>query len=318
VALVRGQPGKVKGIERCIVQVIYCEDPLKANQPDEAFSAEFNAAALAGLHSGLISYEILVNDRDPVQAVCRIQNCRPEELGVYRGWMLRPEEYARLYVTLIDRGIRLINTPEQYRHCHYLPESCTIIEGFTPQSVWLEKATGFGLEGIMETLRPLGDKPVIVKDFVKSQKHYWNEACYIPSAANREAVERVVNRFLDLQGDSLNESLVFREFIEFEPVGVHSRSGMPLSRELRVFVLDGEPLFSTRYWEEGDYDDTLPAVDSFRDVMRAVRSRFFTMDVAKRLTGAWMIVELGDGQVSGLPETADVSGFYDALRARLV
>jgi hypothetical protein len=49
-------------------------------------------------------------------------------------------------------------------------------------------------------------------------------------------------------------------------------------------------------------------------VAKAVRSRFFTMDVAKRRDGDWLIVELGDGQVAGLPETADVDRFYKALR----
>ena len=33
-------------------------------------------------------------------------------------------------------------------------------------------------------------------------------------------------------------------------------------------------------------------------------SRFFTMDVALRTNGECIIVELGDGQVSGLPDQA--------------
>jgi hypothetical protein len=39
------------------------------------------------------------------------------------------------------------------------------------------------------------------------------------------------------------------------------------------------------------------------------------MDVAKRKDGAWMIVELGDGQVAGLPDEAAARSFYQALRA---
>jgi hypothetical protein len=39
--------------------------------------------------------------------------------------------------------------------------------------------------------------------------------------------------------------------------------------------------------------------------------------VAKRVDGDWMIVELGDAQVAGLPETADVLDFYTKLRDRL-
>ena len=48
-----------------------------------------------------------------------------------------------------------------------------------------------------------------------------------------------------------------------------------------------------------------------------VRNRFFTMDVANRVDGGWMIVELGDAQVAGLPERADVGAFYRALAQRL-
>ena len=46
-------------------------------------------------------------------------------------------------------------------------------------------------------------------------------------------------------------------------------------------------------------------------------SRFFTMDIAKRVDSDWMIVELGDGQVAGLPDRADTGAFYQALAQRL-
>jgi hypothetical protein len=49
--------------------------------------------------------------------------------------------------------------------------------------------------------------------------------------------------------------------------------------------------------------------------MRRVQSRFFTMDVARRRDGAWMTVELGDGQVAGLPPGVDAVEFYRMLTA---
>src|SRR5205823_3673815 len=142
------------------------------------------------------------------------------------------------------------------------------------------------------------------------------EACFIPSANDREAVSRVVARFLELQGDDLNEGLVFREYVEFEPIGVHPRSGMPLTEEYRVFWLDGSPVFWSPYWAEGDYRVSEPPIERFAGLAAAVRSRFFTMDVARRRDGGWMIVELGDGQVSGLPREADAERFYSALAER--
>lgn len=52
--------------------------------------------------------------------------------------------------------------------------------------------------------------------------------------------------------------------------------------------------------------------------MQRVQSRFFTMDVAKQVDGGWMIVELGDGQVAGLPDRAEVVTFYHSLAQRLI
>lgn len=66
--------------------------------------------------------------------------------------------------------------------------------------------------------------------------------------------------------------------------------------------------------EEGDYFGAHPPEGLFADVARRVGSRFFTMDVAQRKGGGWMIVELGDGQVAGLPGSADVVSFYRRLK----
>ena len=104
-----------------------------------------------------------------------------------------------------------------------------------------------------------------------------------------------------------------REFEEFVPLAAHSRSGMPLTREYRIFFLNGEPILSSEYWEEGAYDGPEPPLDDLRAVAARVASRFFTMDVAQRVDGRWRIVELGDGQVAGLPERADPLVFYREL-----
>ena len=291
--------------------LVFCRDPLEPSQPDRAFGAEVAAIERLGLPYVLIDHDALVRDGDPARAVRRVPSGPSRSSPpTGAGWSRRLSTGC-LYEALASKNIRLINDPEQYRHAHHLPENYPVISGHTPRSVWL---TGdLGIDRIMEALAPFGDGPVIVKDFVKSRKHEWAEACFIPSAADREAVERVVGRFLELQGDDLNEGLVFREFVEFEPVGVHPRSGMPLTEEYRVFWLDGEPVFWAPYWAEGDYRVSEPPIEQFAGVAAAVRSRFFTMDLARRRDGDWMIVELGDGQVSGLPRESDADRFYEAL-----
>jgi hypothetical protein len=41
------------------------------------------------------------------------------------------------------------------------------------------------------------------------------------------------------------------------------------------------------------------------------------MDVAQQHDGEWIIVELGDGWVAGLPGAADIHAFYASLGHRI-
>ena len=90
---------------------------------------------------------------------------------------------------------------------------------------------------------------------------------------------------------------------------------MPLTQEFRIFFLDRRVVYRSPYWDEGDYAGVQPPLEEFSGWAERVKSRFFTMDVAKRRDGDWLIVELGDGQVAGLPENADVDEFYQAIVA---
>jgi len=297
-----------------MVLVLFPSEPFSPREVDPDFAGERDAARAAGFATGLLDHTRVVAG-EAAGATGRV----PENAGatVYRGWMLTPSQYAATYAALEGRGAQLINSPEQYRTCHYLPESYRWIEGYTPKSVWLSLRSAVDFDEVMRLLAPFGDGPVVVKDFVKSQKHYWTEACFIPAANDRSAVERVVSRFLELQGQELAEGLVFRAFVPLAIVGKHPQSGMPLAAEFRIFWLDGEPLLSHRYW--GDltkFDAPLP-FQEIRPIAARVPSRYFTMDVAFLEGGGWTIVELGDGQVAGLPSPELAPEFFEKMHARL-
>jgi hypothetical protein len=246
-------------------------------------------------------------------SLINFEDLRKGEMAIYRGWMLKPDEYARLYTALLQRNVQLINTPVQYKYAHYLPDNYETIRDFTPRTTFQKLEGDFDFNDFRQALKVFGDHPVIVKDYVKSQKHYWAEACFIPRASEDEAVETVVRRFLDIQGPDINEGLVFREFIELEELGAHTQSGMPLTKEFRLFVREGKIMDAFYYWDEGDYQGLQPEINSFEELIPEIKSNFFTMDIAKRKDGDWMIVELGDGQVAGLPENADKEKFYQNL-----
>ncbi len=297
------------------MMLLFCLDPLAGREPDAEWREEVTAARASGFDSALVDHDALVRGHDPARAVLRVPKSDTTPVAIYRGWMLRVEEYRLLHEALMGRGVRLINDPAEYARCHHLPESYAAIESMTPKSVWVRLDEDLSVDRLMEILRPFGSAPVVLKDFVKSRKHEWAEACFIPSSADRAAVERVVARFRELQGEDIAGGLVFRAYERFEPLGAHSRSGMPITREYRIFFLAGAPLAVLPYWDEGDYSGEAPPVDRFTRVAEGVRSRFFTMDVARRIDGEWRIVELGDGQVAGLPRGAHVAEFYRQLAA---
>lgn len=299
-----------------LMLIIFPSDPLEPREPDSSYAHEAHAAHAAGHDVVLVSHEALVNNRDPVGAVRRVPDQAPPRSAIYRGWMMRADQYFGLHAALISKGVTLISDPEAYVHAHHLPESYAVIRATTPRTVWMPGGSPVDFAAVHRALEVFGDKPLIVKDYVKSRKHEWNEACFIPSASDVDAVESVVLRFLELQGEDLAGGLVFREYLDFEPVGTHPKSGMPLTREHRIFWLDGEPLLIANYWEEGRYGAVEPPVDSFREVASRVQSRFFTMDIARTTKGDWLIVELGDGQVAGLPSDNLADEFYRALAAR--
>jgi hypothetical protein len=73
----------------------------------------------------------------------------------------------------------------------------------------------------------------------------------------------------------------------------------------------------TPYWEGVTYEGGGPPIEQFTSLARKVPSPFYTMDVAKKRNGDWLVMELSDGQVAGLPDDADVEAFYRGLGERL-
>jgi ATP-grasp domain, R2K clade family 3 len=298
-----------------MVSFLFPSEPFSPRRVDSSFAREAAAVENLGCDIYLVDLESLVDLDDGMRATRLV----PPNAGltIYRGWMLTPSQYADLFAALSRVGTVLINNPDQYRRTHYLPESYSVIADITPRTVWISTSDVPDIDQIAELLAPFGDSPVIVMDYVKSRKHEWDEACFIPSASDRAAVERIVGRFCELQGSDLHEGLVFREYVPLRGVGSHPKSGMPLSEEYRTFVLDGKPVLTTTYWEDGTYSGDAPPLEQFTPVLQAVQSRFFTVDLARTVAGGWIIVELGDGQVAGLPEDLDPELFYRALFAEL-
>lgn len=303
--------------------ILFPDDPLKSGEVDSAFKVEAEAALKVGCFIGTVISEAA----DPAGD---LEAEHPGEPAIYRGWMMSANRYRRLYEELWDRGFQLINSPKEYRYCHELPQWYADFVSATPKSVWGGRAIGLEPNEWDYTYvqEALGDGPYIVKDYVKSRKHDWLEACYIPG---NDDLIRVTNRFIELQDEYLVGGVVHRQFVPIKQVGKHPKSSAPINNEIRLWILNGNVIMSHAYWgsDEGGADIVVPRdianlplvglVEPFTpDVFSECRfkSNFCTVDIAQHEHGRWVIIELGDGQVSGLPSHVDAEMFYRDLLER--
>lgn len=161
--------------------------------------------------------------------------------------------------------------------------------------------------------------PFVVKGATNSKKFQWNTHMFAP---NRYQAIEIASK---LSQDSMlgTQPVYIREYVPLKQLAM-GLNGLPISEEYRFFVLDGKVVDSGFYWSShvDDLDDTYtPDVvpQEFIDkVINAVKDhvRFWVFDVARTAAGDWIVVELNDGQQSGLSEI-DPDNFYKTLRDRL-
>ncbi|MFC1430984.1 ATP-grasp domain-containing protein [Streptacidiphilus sp. N1-3] len=287
--------------------LLLCGDPLRPARCDPYFAAQADAARQAGAGVALLDHDALLAGRGD-EAVRRV----PRGLGAvwYRGWMIPSPAYAELDAALAERGVQLLTTPDQYRAAHELPGWHGVFAGETPASVWMT-CRPLQAPGADVLARAVSELPVgvgIVKDFVKSRKHEWDQACYLPDLADISAVHRVVSRFVELQDDALAGGIVLRAFEELRrDVG-----------ETRVWWLDGEAVLTTAHPDTPDVEmavggEPWSVLDRIRPLVGKLGCRFVTTDLAQRTDGTWRVIEVGDGQVSDLPSSADPAALLGPL-----
>lgn len=288
--------------------LIMCSSPLNKRLPDDAYQVEYDAA------KEFTTVHLLDTDR------LGTFNLPPGNATlIYHGWMMTPHQYEVFNERCQSFGYDPITTPEQYVACHHFNEWYHALEGFTPKStiVLIDSIRSMTLS-VMKFMKE-NDCAVIIKDYVKSIKHYWHEACFIPRDADAVHVAKVISTFMQMKNEAgdLQGNLVVRKFVELQHIGNHNKSGMPLTKEFRSFVYDCKIIHTSRYWDQGNYDSITPPPEFLdliaKKVFAATNSNFFTFDVAQLKDNTWTCIEVGDGQVSAIPEQEDKKEFFKKL-----
>jgi hypothetical protein len=190
-----------------------------------------------------------------------------KDVVVYRGWMLKQKEYAKLCENIEFLGSSMFTSLDQYIASHYLPNWYHLIPELTPETKIFSK--GVNLKNELERL---GWDAFFIKDYVKSVKNG-------SIITNPDEADRVLAEIEEHRGE-IEGGICVRKFEKFLD-----------NTEKRYFVINGYPYGS-------DPEEKVPSV--VRDCSKIIPSPFFSVDVVKRCDGVERIVEVGDGQVSDL------------------
>ncbi len=276
--------------------LLFPRDVLRPRRPDEHFAQEAAAAHAAGFDVAVIDHDAFARGGPYDAAVAGVP---AGDSALYRGWMLRAEQYTALSEALAARDVVLRTSAEQYRRAHELPGWYSALDAITPESVW---TIGDGRDAFDRACAVLKAGPAVLRDYTKSMKHYWQEAAFIPDVSDTSAAWRVAARFRQLRGDDFVGGFVLRRFESFT------------GAEVRTWWVDGVCRLRTAH---PDTPNEHPPADLDLAPVAALISTldlpFVTADLALRSDGQLRLVEIGDGQVSDRPVTTSADVLITAL-----
>jgi len=287
----------------------FCADPLNPRKVEPEYEIEAACARAAG-------FEVIVIDHDEldhrIAPDAALKPARISDAGslIYRGWMLQAEAYTQLYLALKAKGIQPLVSPEQYVACHHGPNSTVPLKKFTPKTEFVLLADLDNESKIDETLSAFAGGGIVIKDWVKSQASgYWSEACYIPDSTDHANAIKVIKRFRELQAESIVGGIIFKEYVPLLPIGLPAY-------EYRAFVVNGNVVGCWPRSSEANQIKSPPR-ELLDRIASCVESPFVSVDLSIDENDKWWLLEVGDGQVSGLPVPEAATDLFETLSAAL-
>lgn len=199
--------------------------------------------------------------------------------------------YRELTIDLAANGGRLINTFEQHRWIANLD--------------YYQELRDYTFETYSEREFPYVNVDawpgIVVKGRTNSRKHHWNTMMF--ARTKPEAVEIATRLYQD---DLISQQgLVYRKYCPLVTYEI-GLNGLPFTNEWRCFFLGKELLAHAYYWSEAEdietpkfTEEALAFVTNIAEIV-SEHVNFFVLDVGEKQEGGWVLIEVNDGQMSGL------------------
>jgi len=251
-----------------------------------------------------ILFRRLFNDDEEIQIakkhcnVCEYRTQVSENSLIIGRYSVLPY-YKELEIDLSSKGSKSINTYQEHRYiadiCNYYED----IKEYTPKTY--------------TTWGNLPEGQWVLKGKTNSRKHQWNTHMFAKSTKD---IKGVVHKLLD---DPLisEQGIVVREYVPLKTFGI-GINGVPITKEFRCFFYKDEFLVGDYYWSEHpEHYQPLPneGKEFAIKVAKKLKERtsFFVIDIAETVRNEWIVIEVNDGQMSGL-SCNDPDRFYKKLQ----
>lgn len=246
------------------MQIVYPSDYFNRKKVDDVFEDEYNHAKNSGLTCLLLSTQHTSDGKYLLS-----QSLEPDVPVLWRGWMLKPEEYQRLHRAVSDNGCKMLVSCEDYVSCHYITGWYDACKKYTPETVFSPPEGDFDL-----ITASLNWPAYFVKDYVKSLTT--SRGSIATSADDiREVIQAIETYRGGIEGG----------------ISLRKVENIIQESERRYFCLNHQVYAS---------DDVVPG--RLTEIARCINSPFFSIDVAENDTGELRLIEIGDGQVSDIKE----------------
>lgn len=264
------------------------------HQIDPDFQAEYDAASETGLFQPILfNYdEWLSGDKLKIAG-----NQYNPGKTIYRGWMLKPEQYQQFYQALEGKGIRLLTDPASYENLHIFPNIYPFIKADTSEIMFFEDGK-VDIEAVKRKFARF-----MVKDSVKSVKGT-KFPVFFDQTVTQSSFNKSMQIFYKYRGDLLTGGICIKEYLNLKHYN-------QFTNEYRVFYANHQIISVSRNSKQPSYTAEPPV--GLIEKYKHLPSPYYTIDYAELIDGTWKILETGDGSVSGLSPKQDAVRYFSAL-----
>ena len=262
---------------------------------DEDLQSEYEALIATGLYDTILFvYDKWINEG------VLILNETPsvKRKAIMRGWMLKPEQYEKLYYALSEQNIELMTSPADYRQMHIFPNVYNLFGKDTAAMEIYPLHEQINIDALKKQFPRF-----MIKDFVKSVKGT-EFPKYFDASVSQSEFDEWMKVFYKYRGDLLTGGICVKEFLDLK-----FYNNRP--NEYRVFYANGEIVTISR--NSGQHGYTPEPPKELIEKYRNLPSCYYTVDYAELADGSWKVMEAGDGSVSGLSENQNAEHYFRAL-----